>query len=60
MFVYRPEVVWRRGDGQMITVKTNGKKRKSKIKFKVHISKFLSFVKWSSCNMIQALHKCKF
>ena len=38
MFVYRPEVVWRRGDGQMITVKTNGKKRKSKIKFKVHIS----------------------
>ncbi|XP_023337364.1 protein amalgam [Eurytemora carolleeae] len=25
----RPEVVWRRGDGQMITVKTNGKKRKS-------------------------------
>jgi len=25
----RPEVIWRRGDGQMITVKTNGKKRKS-------------------------------
>jgi hypothetical protein len=27
---YRPEVTWRRGDGEMITVKTAGKKIKSK------------------------------
>jgi hypothetical protein len=30
MSSYRPEVTWRRGDGEMITVKTAGKKIKSK------------------------------
>ena len=29
MLFYRPDVTWRRGDGEMITVKTAGKKIKS-------------------------------
>jgi hypothetical protein len=29
--VIRPDVTWRRGDGEMITVKTAGKKIKSKL-----------------------------
>ncbi len=50
LLYYRPEVTWRRGDGEMITVKTAGKKIKSKFLkyFTKKSSQIFSIFKWFS------------